>query len=271
MFKFKTKAFTLIELSIVLVIIGLIAGGVLVGQDLIRAAKNRKVISEIEDIKLATNTFQLKYACLPGDCKKAVDFWGTDPTGCSLPINTNVEAGTCNGNGDKRIGDRSHQSNVQEVYRAMQQLNLADFMNAELTGTAASNYYERTVGLNTPSSQAYRNGGFLLMHQQNMGLGSYGTSNGSGVRYWEATPRGHVIHFVADGLQPDGGHDEIDGFTAIDAYSIDKKVDDGKPQFGLVVTQVNQWRCHTTQDASTAEYDINGDDQCQSLIFNAGF
>jgi len=42
------KGFTLIELSIVLVIIGLIVGGVLVGHDLIRAAGVRATISQVE-------------------------------------------------------------------------------------------------------------------------------------------------------------------------------------------------------------------------------
>ena len=62
--------FTLIELSIVLVIIGLIAGGVLVGQDLIRAAGVRAQISQIEKYNTAANTFRGKYDALPGDMNK---------------------------------------------------------------------------------------------------------------------------------------------------------------------------------------------------------
>jgi prepilin-type N-terminal cleavage/methylation domain-containing protein len=60
--------FTLIELSIVLVIIGLIVGGVLVGQDLIKAAQLRAVLTEIDKFNTAANTFLGKYDCLPGDC-----------------------------------------------------------------------------------------------------------------------------------------------------------------------------------------------------------
>lgn len=63
------RGFTLIELSIVLVIIGLIVGGVLVGQDLIRAAAVRGQISQIEKYKTAANTFLGKYGYLPGDIK----------------------------------------------------------------------------------------------------------------------------------------------------------------------------------------------------------
>ena len=46
--RIRQRAFTLIELSIVLVIIGLIVGGVLVGQNLIHAAQLRSVISDLE-------------------------------------------------------------------------------------------------------------------------------------------------------------------------------------------------------------------------------
>ncbi len=59
--------FTLIELSIVLVIIGLIVGGVLVGQDLIRAAEIRSTVAQIEKYNSSVNTFRTKYAGIPGD------------------------------------------------------------------------------------------------------------------------------------------------------------------------------------------------------------
>jgi prepilin-type N-terminal cleavage/methylation domain-containing protein len=61
------QGFTLIELSIVLVIIGLIVGGVLVGQDLIRAAEVRAQITQIEKFNTAVNTFHGKFGALPGD------------------------------------------------------------------------------------------------------------------------------------------------------------------------------------------------------------
>lgn len=70
----RRQAFTLIELSIVLVIIGLVVGGVLAGQDLIQAATLRAVISQQEQIKTSVNAFVAKYNCVPGDCAKASSF-----------------------------------------------------------------------------------------------------------------------------------------------------------------------------------------------------
>lgn len=63
--------FTLIELAIVLVIIGLIAGGVLVGRNLIEIAQARSLMSQMEKIQVAASTFRLKYNCIAGDCDKA--------------------------------------------------------------------------------------------------------------------------------------------------------------------------------------------------------
>ncbi len=64
----KTKnGFTLLEISIVLVVIAIVIGGVLVGQDLIRAAELRAVLSERQEIDVKVQTFAAKFNSLPGD------------------------------------------------------------------------------------------------------------------------------------------------------------------------------------------------------------
>ena len=63
--------FTLVELAIVLVIIGLIIGGVLVGQDMIKAAEVRSTAGQIEKYNATVNTFRDKYQFIPGDITQA--------------------------------------------------------------------------------------------------------------------------------------------------------------------------------------------------------
>ena len=102
------SGFTLLELSIVLVIIGLLAGGILVGRDLIHAAELRSVVSDVDKFTAAANTFRLKYNCIPGDCTNATDYWGTDPGGCpDTPGNSVPKTATCNGTGNGRLADSS--------------------------------------------------------------------------------------------------------------------------------------------------------------------
>lgn len=62
----QCKAFSLVELSIVLVILGLLTGGILAGQSLIRAAELRAVSTEYSRYITATQSFRDKYFAVPG-------------------------------------------------------------------------------------------------------------------------------------------------------------------------------------------------------------
>lgn len=61
------QGFTLVELAIVMVIIGLLIGGILKGQELINNAQITATVSQIKGLDAALNTFQGKYNALPGD------------------------------------------------------------------------------------------------------------------------------------------------------------------------------------------------------------
>lgn len=70
--KYKSQAgFSLIELAIVLVILGLLIGGVLKGKELIDGARLKRIVSQLQEYQLATSTFLDKYDALPGDFNKA--------------------------------------------------------------------------------------------------------------------------------------------------------------------------------------------------------
>ncbi len=68
--------FSLVELSIVLVILGLLTGGILAGKSLMRASELRAVSTEYQRYLTAAQSFRGKYFELPGDFSKAQSFWG---------------------------------------------------------------------------------------------------------------------------------------------------------------------------------------------------
>ncbi|MFZ4540565.1 MAG: pilus assembly FimT family protein [Rickettsiales bacterium] len=92
----QQRAFSLVELSIVLVILGLLVGGILSGQALIRASELRAVVTEYNRHAVDTKTFRDKYFALPGDMANATSFWGRVGGGagqCAAP-NTDSDTGT---------------------------------------------------------------------------------------------------------------------------------------------------------------------------------
>jgi|GEM_PF-5979813 len=88
--------FTLLELAIVLAIIGLIAGGIVAGSSMIRAAELRTLITELTQIRTSIAAFQTKYTELPGDMTNATRLWGSAP----CPIGTSTGTATCDGDGN---------------------------------------------------------------------------------------------------------------------------------------------------------------------------
>jgi len=76
--KNRQSGFTLIEIAIVLVIIGLLLGGVLKGQEMITQGKIKNVIADLNGIQAAYYGYQDRYRALPGDDQAAaVTRWGT--------------------------------------------------------------------------------------------------------------------------------------------------------------------------------------------------
>ena len=79
------RGFSLIEVAIAVLVIGLVATFSLKGKELIQTARLRSTIDQVESIRIAVNTFVDKYGALPGDLKNAKEL-----------IDNSLE----NGNGD---------------------------------------------------------------------------------------------------------------------------------------------------------------------------
>src|SRR5438876_4021482 len=67
--------FTLVEIAIVLVIIGLLLGGILKGQEMITQAKIKNVINDFNGVTVAITSYQDRYRAIPGDDRNATTRW----------------------------------------------------------------------------------------------------------------------------------------------------------------------------------------------------
>jgi hypothetical protein len=269
----------------VLVIIGLIVGGVLVGRDLIHAAQLQTIITDKDKYITAVNTFVLKYSALPGDIPNATSFWGTSawcPTGNSSPGSTL----TCNGNGDGQIcgGAYAVNGDCAEGLLAWQHLSNAGLVAGGYTGFEATGSNPIYLpGLNIPQSRAFANAGFSLFY--------YGPIT-AGPLFFVGSGINHVIMFGAQSQSTAGnwtGNAAYPILSTLDAYSIDAKIDDGKPGTGSVLSLPAGsyfiapgggagWPgagsvCTTggPTSALTATYDSTQTGPQCALLFNAGF
>jgi prepilin-type N-terminal cleavage/methylation domain-containing protein len=94
----KQKGFTLVEIAIVLVIIGLLLGGILKGQEMITQARIKNVIADFSGVSAAYHGYQDRYRAIPGDDPGAAARWAVAPAATSGNGNGSV-AGTYNNAG----------------------------------------------------------------------------------------------------------------------------------------------------------------------------
>lgn len=215
--------FTLIELSIVLVIIGLIVGGVLVGQDLIKAAELRATLGQYEKYGAAVNTFRTKFNGIPGDLEysKATAFGLFSMTGAS-PVG-GLGSGDGNGQIQDNIipGGQYARGETLVFWRQLSDAGLVDgSYGSTLTaaGAADADTSEATVGQYLPAAKVGRGNYWSVATGGGTGKTFLVLAGFSGSPFDAATGN---YHFGV-------------ALTPIEAYNLDAKLDDGLPNTGTV-------------------------------------
>lgn len=243
----KEHGFSLVELSVVLVILGLLVGGILGGTALIRAAELRQIETELTEIKTAVNLFKQKYSALPGDMRNATEIWGRADNGtfsgqCGNPkSDEGTGKQTCNGDGNKRVGTWDVMNRYYETFRFWQHLSNAGLLEGNYTGIHGPNGdAEHVDGVNSPASD-YPGAGWTVEE----------VSNFEGDDKFYAKDYGNYLELGA--VVPGNCH-EGPLFTPEEVAALDMKVDDGMPGRGELV--VIGWRKCTT---SHNKHDFDGE------------
>lgn len=270
------RGFTLIELSIVLVIVALLAGGVVAGRQLIEASTVRATITQIEQVRLATNAFKLKYGALPGDLhttKVATLGFQAAPA--------NYRPGNKDGLGDGNgivsgyytvnAGTHFYLTAGETAWfwvdlttnSGMLPGNLDDA--DDLAWPVATTY--------DPSRRLPRSkiGNTVYLHTYYF-PGKPLTAPGSadGVAEGQYLSLSHIGYLDMFGSKRDFAATQITGggVSVSAAYAIDSKVDDGRPTSGRVIAAYDFWyisMCTSTWDAWWATGGPNCTDNRQQL------
>ncbi len=252
------QGFTILEMSIVLIIIGVIVGSIILGQSMLVTSRLQTVITDIDSITTAVGNFKQAYNALPGDFPNAIAIWGTDSVGCPTGGGT---SGTCNGNGDGQILSTNAASQASENSLFWQHLYYAGMYGKSLSNQAGSgSAYDSIIGTNVPAGP-FRGSGYSVTWWGTVAAGDANRYSGF---------YGNIIQF---GKQDSGNITDIPVLTPEQTSEIDAKIDDGFPQTGKVRAYVynstNDVWCTTT--ASPAKYFLSMTTTVCSPIFVMGF
>lgn len=243
----RSSGFTLVELAIVLVIIGLLAGGVLVGRDMIRAAELQSLLADHRSFLSAVTTFHDRYRALPGDMPNATAFWGTaggTGTGAACFNVESTSTATCNGNNDGVVNYPAGATGADvwrwgERFAAAKHLANATLISGTYTGRTDSTTaaFTLTAGKNVPPAKLA--GGYWEI--------IYSTTSAGTPNFWPNT-FGHNTTPSSTLWSP---------LTPGEAYSLDTKADDGKPATGTINALPPAHAdpdCTSSDDSSVAIY-----------------
>ncbi len=245
------SAFSLVELSIVLVILGLLTGGILAGQSLIRASELRSISTEVQNYQSAALTFRDKYFGLPGDITNADKFWPT----------------ATNGNGDGVIGSEAPYPYggaeagyglgyglTAEHYKTWDHLAKAGLVAGSFTGVSGPGnpVQDADVGINVPAAR-------LSGAEWCFGPARY---EWRVTRDWSnSITIGHTTTDIDYCSKP--------VVTGAEAWNIDTKMDDGMPAVGKVAAMTSPYCTNAWTDIVmyNAVYTLNSSNKDCNMNF----
>ncbi len=224
-----SSAFTLLEMSIVLIIIGLIVGGLLVGKSMIRNAALQSIVTDVFAYQQAIAAFEQKYNALPGDMANATSYWGTNPNCATGGAGTGTQ--TCNGNGDGGIGEQGSPL-IYEEFTMWQHLANAAMIQGSYSGVPATGgtAYNCSTG-NCPGGRVSQSQFYTMVEYPG---GGWSSSD------WWVLPAGNYLAVGAP-CSSTGQWDGCGFITPQEAYLLDKKVDDGLPGSGTWMSFAPNW------------------------------
>lgn len=130
--KRQQSGFTLVEIAIVLVIIGLLLGGVLKGQELINSAKAKAVISDFRNTATMIAAYQDRFRALPGDDGAVVNRLGNNAVLATTPAASARNNGMIDGDWDSVVL-------TDESLLIWQHLRLANLIGGNAAAPTAAN------------------------------------------------------------------------------------------------------------------------------------
>ena len=235
--------FTLVELSIVLVIIALMGGAVLVGRTMIETLTRMKAIKNVEEFNLATMAFKQKFNCLPGDCTAAQ----SNQFALTPHPNTYYPA-TNNGNNNGKVCERGASVALPLVLNSTQRyecrnywwhLSQLEMINWSMTPNSGQCFTGLLLlGQSTPpipflsppaiEDASGRCPGWMIVGPGEMNIGSNPFAN-----------QNHAFlimsRFANSGAINSGALSTgLETLTPSEAFYLDTKLDDGLPMSGKV-------------------------------------
>lgn len=215
--------FTLVELAIVMIIIGLLIGGILKGQELINNARVSSTVAQVKAVESGISGFRDKYEAMPGDMANP---------GARVP--SCVNACAVAGNGDNLIqpttandpGAAVLAANNPESKTSLIQLAAAGFVGGVQSAAAVGT---GVIGVTNPSTPL--GGAWQLGYSDGSTTAVTGlVANNTGAGF--SLVAGHYIATVRALAAAAGAANAF--MTPVQAAAIDRKIDDGSPNSGSV-------------------------------------